>query len=118
MICLIFVTVSYPWHVGALMLKNAQESSPSWRELHVIKIISTRSIATRPDPCAYTDTKNVHGSKATTPGKANEIYEGVFHRFNGFLLDLTIVYDQGEGRLQVPLVFSIRSLPIPYSISA
>jgi hypothetical protein len=33
--------------------------------------------------------------------KAIETYEGVLHRLNGFLLDLTAVY--GKGRLQVPL---------------
>jgi hypothetical protein len=31
--------------------------------------------------------------------KANEIYERVLHRLNGFLLDLTAVY--GKKRLQV-----------------
>jgi hypothetical protein len=33
-----------------------------------------------------------------TTQKAIETYEGVFHRLNGFLLDLTVV--GGKGRLQ------------------
>ncbi|BCU81309.1 hypothetical protein JIR001_10920 [Polycladomyces abyssicola] len=41
---------------------------------------------------------------ATDTKKANEIYEGVLHRLNGFLLDPTAVY--GKGRLQVGAFFS------------